>query len=82
MAFRHTAADQSQPSIDSRRDEVARWVRAVHRLPVVRVETVVAVRDALRRHRYDNERVLTETIERLSDDVGILCRREFKHKST
>lgn len=41
------------------------WVRQVHQLPRVRVEKVVAVREALRLSRYDNEQILSETIERV-----------------
>jgi predicted metal-dependent RNase len=62
---------------EAREEEVRRWVRVVHRLPSVRVEKVVAVREALRQNRYDNEHILEEMINRLGNDVGILCRRQI-----
>ncbi len=68
---------KSQCPPDTGEEDVSRWVRAVHRLPVVRVEKVIAARDALRRHCYDNEQILAQTVERLSNDVGVLCRREW-----
>lgn len=58
-------------------DELRYWVGRVHRLPVVRVDRIVATRDALQRYCYDDQRVLATTIDRVIQDVGILCRREM-----
>lgn len=54
-----------------------RWKRVVEGLPVVRVEKVVAVREALRNNRYDSEAILAETVARVENDLRILCRREL-----
>jgi len=68
---------KSQCRPDTGKEDVSRWVQAVRRLPAVRVEKVVAVREALRRHGYDNEQIIAETVGRLSNDIGILCRGEW-----
>lgn len=57
--------------------DLQRWKRVLEGLPVVRVEKVVAVREALRNNRYDTEAILAETIARVGNDVGILCRRDL-----
>ncbi len=57
--------------------DLQRWKRVVEGLPVVRVEKVVAVREALRNNRYDSEAILAETVARVGNDLGILCRREL-----
>lgn len=71
------ASKTAQSADDAWEEEVRRWVRVVHQLPAVRVGKVVAVREALRQNRYDNEHILEETIKRLGNDVGILCRRQI-----
>ena len=55
--------------------ELSFWVQQVRRLPLARVPKIVAVREALREHRYDNEEILTATIDRLADEVALCgCR--------
>ncbi len=55
--------------------DLLRWKRLVQDLPQVRIDKVMATRDALRRNHYDEEQVIIETVVRLSNDVGILCRQ-------
>ena len=62
-------------------DEIRYWVRRVHRLPAVRVNHIVETRDALRRHRYDDQRVLEATVDRLVQEVDILSRGAFQDDS-
>lgn len=53
------------------RNAVIRWVELVHRLPEVRLDKVAAVREALRRHIYDDSRIFEVAIDRLSREAGI-----------
>ncbi len=50
------------------------WHRLFRRLPAVRMDKVLATRDALRRRCYENEEALDTTVRRMSNDVGVLCR--------
>ncbi len=56
--------------------DLQRWKRLLRELPVVRVEKVIAVREALRHARYDTEAILAETISRVGNEIGILSRRD------
>lgn len=58
----------TRPIMD--RAERDSWVRQVHQLPNIRVEKVVAVRAALRRNRYDNDQILSETIDRVERAIA------------
>ncbi len=49
-------------------EELNGLLERVRRLPEARIEKVQAVRDALRNNAYENEQILSETIERLSED--------------
>ncbi len=53
-------------------DEFERWVDMVYRLPEIRLDKVAAVREALRRHCYDDSRIFEVAIDRLSREAGIL----------
>ena len=52
-----------------RRAELAQWLDFVHQLPPGRVDKVHFVRDALRCGRYDDDRMMDETVDRLSYDL-------------
>ncbi|UCC29997.1 MAG: hypothetical protein JSU86_17575 [Phycisphaerales bacterium] len=62
---------------DSLSEDLHRWMEMVRRLPAMRVEKVVAMRAALRSSSYDNEHIFEQTVARLGNDIGILCRREL-----
>ena len=51
--------------------EIKGWLKAVHELPRLRRDKVDRIRQALQDHSYETERMLDETIDRLSRDVGI-----------
>ncbi len=53
------------------RRELNRWLDFVVPLPPERMTKVRSVREALRSSRYENERMIDETVDRLSGDVGI-----------
>lgn len=59
-------------------DSLKRWKHIIRGLPEVRLDKVRDTRDALRRNSYEGERVLEETVRRLYDDVGALCRTDPK----
>lgn len=76
MALRTIELRQHDPR-DSLSEDLHRWKEMVRRLPAVRVEKVVATRAALRSSSYDNEHIFEQTVARLGNDIGILCRREL-----
>lgn len=76
MALRTIELTQHGPR-DSLLEDLHRWKGMVRRLPAVRVEKVVATRAALRSSSYDNEHIFEQTVARLGNDLGILCRREL-----
>ena len=51
-----------------------RWRQLVRDLPDVRMDRVRAIREALKGRKYDSEEVLDETVRRLRNEIGILCR--------
>ena len=68
--------DNVQMSHGLRREEVEHWLDVARRLPDVRMHKVVSTREAVRRNNYDdNEQILSQTIERISSELG-LARRE------
>jgi hypothetical protein len=73
----HTARAERHEAREDPGVDLQRWKRILQELPVVRVEKVIAVREALRHARYDTEAILAETISRVGNDVGILSRREL-----
>ncbi len=50
------------------------WKRRLRELPDLRVEKVRRTRDALARQRYDREEVLDATVDRVGNELGVLCR--------
>ena len=52
-----------------------RWNELVGDLPDIRLDKVLQTRRALRQRLYDSDEILEETIRRLGNEVGILCRR-------
>ena len=68
MVSQTSETTPTRPILD--RAERDSWVRQVHQLPNIRVEKVVAVREALRRNRYDNDQILSETIERVERAIS------------
>ncbi len=56
---------------DRDRRELRRWLDFVVQLPLARMNKVHSVREALRSSRYEHERMIDETVDRLSRDVGI-----------
>ena len=58
---------------EPRRKEARRWVEKVRRPLDVRLDKVLATREALRHNRYNTEDALEETIARLSNDLWVWC---------
>lgn len=52
-----------------RPEEWAYWLDRIRQLPMIRVEKVVAVREALRDRSYDSPTILDVTIDRLCADM-------------
>lgn len=52
------------------------WKQRLRELPEVRVEKVQSVRGAIRSSCYESEQVLENTLQQLSNEVGVLCRKE------
>jgi hypothetical protein len=42
----------------------------------MRLDKVQSVRGALQQNSYESEQVLDSTVQRLSNDVGVLCRKD------
>ena len=76
MALRTIVLRQQEPG-DSLAGDLQRWKEMVRRLPAVRVEKVVMMRAALRSSSYDNEHIFEQTVARVGNDIGIMCRREW-----
>lgn len=62
---------ETRGSADLRHDELSQWKRKVHSLPAVRFGKIEAVREALLHDSYENAHVLSETLARLGDDLGL-----------
>ena len=52
------------------------WKQRLRALPEVRVEKVQSARGAIRSSCYESEQVLEGTLQKLSNEVGVLCRKE------
>ncbi len=52
------------------------WKQQLRELPEVRVEKVQSVRGAIQSSCYESEQVLESTLQQLSNDVGVLCRKD------
>ena len=55
---------------------LSHWKQRLRELPEVRVEKVQSVRGAIRCSCYESEQVLEGTLQQLSNDVGVLCRKD------
>jgi len=51
--------------------ELSCWKEKLHYIPDVRLERVLATRQALQGNRYDSERILEELINKLSFEMDI-----------
>ncbi len=68
--------------MNSHGGDLDQWRQRLADLPDVRLQKVQSVRGAIERSCYENEQVLETTIHRLSNDVGILCRKDSGPGST
>ena len=62
--------------MDSIGPTLEQWKQRIRELPEVRLDKVQSVRGALRQSSYESEHVLDSTVQRLSNDVGVLCRKD------
>ena len=72
-----------QSSTTERRERMAstgpaleHWKQRLAELPEVRLDKVQSVRGAIQRSCYESEQVLESTVHSLSNDVGVLCRKD------
>ena len=54
--------------------DISRWQDILRNMPDIRLDRVLATRDALKFNRYDDEHILDETVNRLQDEFVSLCR--------
>lgn len=52
------------------------WKQRLRELPDVRVEKVQSAKGAIRSSCYESEQVLESTLQQLSNEVGVLCRKD------
>ena len=69
-------ATERNKRMDSIGPTLEQWKQRLRELPEVRVDKVQSVRGALRQSSYESEQVLDSTVQRLSNDVGVLCRKD------
>ena len=62
--------------VDSIGPALEHWKQRLRELPEMRLDKVQSVRGALEQSSYENEQVLDSTVQRLSNDVGVLCRKD------
>ncbi len=55
-----------------------RWKRLIGTMPDIRTEKVRRVREALRQCTYEGVEVLDETVDRIGNEIGVLCRSDFE----
>ena len=67
---------QRLTGMDSIGPALSHWKQRLRELPEVRVEKVQSVRGAIRSSCYESEQVLESTLQQLSNDVGVLCRKD------
>ncbi len=56
--------------------QIAGLVRRLRELPAVRPEKILAARQAIQTGTFDDEARLDGCLNRLHEDIGILCRRQ------
>ena len=54
--------------------DLSHWHEILKSMPDIRLDRVLATRDALKFNRYDDENILDETVNRLQDEFDSLCR--------
>ena len=69
---RQPEAGHSQ--LDTR--ELSSLRRRLLDLPDLRFEKVLSVRKALRNGTYDSDALVDTLVQRIEDDIGVLCRRD------
>ena len=62
--------------VDSIGPALEHWKQRLRELPEMRLDKVQSVRGALEQSSYESEQVLDSTVQRLSNDVGVLCRKD------
>ena len=62
--------------MDSIGPALEHWKQRLRELPEMRLDKVQSVRGALQQSSYESEQVLDSTVRRLSNDVGVLCRKD------
>jgi hypothetical protein len=62
--------------MDSIGPALEHWKQRLSELPEVRLEKVQSVRGAIQESCYESEQVLEGTVRQLSNDVGVLCRKD------
>ena len=67
---------ERKTNMDSIRSALSHWKQRLRELPEVRAEKVQSVRGAIRSSCYESEQVLEGTLKQLSNDVGVLCRKD------
>jgi hypothetical protein len=67
---------QSLTDMDSIGPALSHWKQRLRELPEVRLEKVQSVRGAIRSSCYESEQVLESTLQQLSNEVGVLCRKD------
>lgn len=55
---------------------LSHWKQRLRELPEVRVEKVQSVRGAIQSGCYESDQMLESTVQRLSNEVGVLCRKD------
>jgi len=67
---------ERKTNIDSIQSTLSHWKQRLRELPEVREEKVQLVRGAIRSSCYESEHALEGTLQQLSNEVGILCRKD------
>jgi len=67
---------ERKTNMDSIRSALSHWKQRLRELPEVRQEKVQSLRGAIRSSCYESEQVLEGTLKQLSNDVGVLCRKD------
>ena len=67
---------ERKTNLDSIGPALSHWKQRLRELPEVRVEKVQSVRGAIRSSCYESEQVLESTLQQLSNEVGVLCRKD------
>ena len=74
--FARSTKTAPRPCSDSIEAALAHWKQRLAELPEVRSDKVQSVRGAIQRSSYESEQLLESTVQRLSNDVGVLCRKD------